>query len=396
PTPPTPDGSCAADAHTALRQWHTWREIHAQPAVWRAWEPRLAQQLPAVQAWLQQARHAAVWFCGAGSSAFIGEALASHLNARSATPCGRAGAATARYRALATTDLVAQPRHFLPADLPGPLLVVSFGRSGNSSESLGTLDALDALAPDADRLHITCNAAGALALRAVPGPGGLRTLVLPAQTDDAGFAMTSSFTTMLLSALACFDTAPPQPLAQLLPGLADAAANVLQALPAWADRPDQGRPERAVFLGSGPLLGIARESALKVLELSAGAVATQWDSTLGFRHGPKAFVNAHTRVHVLVSADPHTRRYDLDVAQEIRRQFGAAAVCTIGPAAAQCDVVLPTAEHAGWSLVLYALFAQYMAMHWSHAMGLNVDNPFASGNLTRVVSGVTLYPVPAD
>ena len=380
---PTASEPFDSDAH--LQQWHTYHEIQSQPAVWLAWSAELVPQLPALQTWLLQTQHTSVWFCGAGSSAFIGEALASYLNARSETP---------RYRAIATTDLVAQPHHYLAR--PGKLLVVSFGRSGNSSESVGTLDALDALAPHADRLHITCNAKGALAQRKVPGPGTLRTLVLPAQTDDAGFAMTSSFTTMVLTALACFDATPPQPVAQLFAQLADAAKSILPAMNTLAHGRGQDRPARAVFLGSGPLLGMARESALKVLELTAGEVATLWDSTLGFRHGPKAFVNAQTRVHILVSSDPRTQRYDLDVAHEIRRQFGAGAVCTIGPASAQCDVVVPIVRNDGWSVVLYVLFAQYMAMVWSDVMGLNVDNPFASGNLTRVVSGVTLYPVGAD
>ena len=100
-------------------------------------------------------------------------------------------------------------------------------------------------------------------------------------------------------------------------------------------------------------------------------------------------------MHLLVSSDPHTQRYDLDVAQEIQRQFGAGALCTIGPASAGCDVALPVVGNDGWSVVLYVLYAQVMALQWSHAMGLHVDNPFASGNLTRVVRGVTLYPVQA-
>jgi fructoselysine-6-P-deglycase FrlB-like protein len=195
--------------------------------------------------------------------------------------------------------------------------------------------------------------------------------------------------------LACFDAQAPAPVQQLFPALAQAAQGLLERMAARAKQNAQARPARAVFLGSGPLLAAARESALKVLELTAGEVATLWDSTLGFRHGPKAFVNAHTQVHVLVSSDPHTQRYDLDVVHEIRRQFGPSAVCTIGPAQAQCDVVVPTVGNDGWSLVLYVLYAQYMAMYWSHAMGLHVDNPFASGNLTRVVTGVTLYPVHA-
>ena len=65
-------------------------------------------------------------------------------------------------RAVASTDLVSRPHVYLNGRNP---LVVSFGRSGNSTESIGTMDALDALTPGAPRLHITCNAKGALATR---------------------------------------------------------------------------------------------------------------------------------------------------------------------------------------------------------------------------------------
>jgi tagatose-6-phosphate ketose/aldose isomerase len=41
------------------------------------------------------------------------------------------------------------------------------------------------------------------------------------------------------------------------------------------------------------------------------------------------------------------------------------------------------------------LAAQMLAIAWSDALGINVDNPFTEGNLSRVVEGVTLYPYAA-
>jgi len=363
-----------------LGQWLTFGEVYAQPEIWRAWAPELARRLESIHAWLRERDHDEVWFCGAGTSAFIGQAVAFYMNSHSPA---------ARYRSVATTDFVAQPGSFLHQQ--GKLLVVSFGRSGNSSESIGTLDALDVLRPGFDRLHITCNAKGALATRSAPGPGELRTMVLPAQTDDAGFAMTSSYTTMLLTALACFDLQAPLSVTESLPRLADAAEKLLNSFAAQSgDAPT--RPERAVFLGSGVLLAVARESALKVMELTGGRVPSLWDSTLGFRHGPKAFFTPKSCAYVLISSDPHTQRYDLDLAREIRQQYGEQTVVTIGSVDG-CDIALPSIGNDGWSAVLYVLQAQYLAMRWSHDLGLNVDDPFAGRNLTRVVSGVTLYPL---
>jgi len=286
-------------------------------------------------------------------------------------------------RAVATTDLVARPAAYLTGRKP---LIVSFGRSGNSAETLGTLDALDALAPDAPRLNITCNADSALAKRT--GANG-HALILPAATHDAGFAMTSSLTTMLLSALALFDRSGGRPgkvaaaaseAGVLLPRLTEAA----RAAPV---------PERIVFVGSGPLAYAARESALKVMELTAGQVPALWDSTLGFRHGPKSFVRGDTAIVVLTSPGHPAAAYDADLAAELRRQFPQARITTLGP---QGDLPFAMPDGAAWGAPLSILYAQCLAVVWSAALGLNVDDPFAGqGTLSRVVSGVKLYPVMA-
>lgn len=344
----------------------TAQEIDAQPAIWRNWAAPLAEHADAVRRWIAARRPAAIWLSGAGTSAYIGEVLARQL--RGPVPV----------EALPTTDLVSCPQVLAAARRP---LSVQFGRSGNSSETLGLIDLLDAHLPQADRLQITCNAGSALATREGPGPGETRVLVLPEATHDRGFAMTSSFTTMYLSALACLD--PGFDAGAALPRLADAAAAVLPRL--WAA--PASRPERAIFLGSGALTGIARESALKVLELTAGQTLTQWDSTLGFRHGPKAAVNDATAVYVMIHPDPHTARYDRDLAEEIRRQFPGVPVTTIGPGG---DIDLALTGTAG-DPALYVLPAQVLAHQWSADLGLPVDDPFAGRNLTRVVSGVTLY-----
>lgn len=364
-----------------LDRWETTREIRQQPAVWRAFAPELSVLASDIRAWLAMRAHDEIWFCGAGTSAFIGETLAAYLN-RASGPV--------RFRAVATTDLVSAPRNFLRPGLR--LLVVSFGRSGNSSESLGTLKLLDMHAPEADRLHITCNGESALARPSNPGPGEQRTILLPPQTNDRGFAMTSSYTTMLLSALACFDPEPPEEPQALITRLADAAEGLIAR--GFDELLRLAVPERAVFLGSGPLSGSARECALKVLELTAGHVTTSWDSTLGFRHGPKAVVNRNTLVFVLQSMDPHTRRYDLDLAEEIADQFSPQTIVRLGDAASGAAIDVPAIGNDAWGSVLHVILAQILAVIWSERLGFAVDDPFAGRNLTRVVADVTLYDLP--
>ncbi len=352
----------------ALQDWATYREINQQPHIWRLWADEFGAQLNLLRDWVASQNADEIWLCGAGTSAYIGDLIAAHL-----------GADPRRIRAIATTDLVSCPQNFIRDGLTP--LVVSFGRSGNSTETIGTLDILDQLLPAAPRLNITCNAKSALATRQSTGPQ--QAIILPAKCHDEGFAMTSSYTTMLLSALLVLDeTTSATDLRQL----ADAADILLPKL--FAHNMDM--PERAVFTGSGALAFAARESALKVMELAAGDIPSIWDSNLGFRHGPKSFVNANTHVFVFLSGHGFTGQYDRDLAAEVRDQFGPNSTTTLG--SENADIIIPAQNNDALTSVLYVLVAQVLATLWSHELGLNVDNPFKGrGTLTRVVSGVKLY-----
>lgn len=353
---------------TDLSKWATWREIHAQPDIWEGWGRTL--DVAGLRDWIAGLAVEEVWFCGAGTSAYIGEILVAGLE-------GKGGP---RLRAVPSTDIVSRPQALLTGRRP---LIVSFGRSGNSTESIGTLDAADALAADAPRLAITCNPAGTLAtrLRAID-----RAVVLPEATHDAGFAMTSSFSTMLLTALALFDPVPDAPAR-----MAALAAQLRVMLPVLATHADTEPPERAVFVGAGPLAFAARESALKVMELTAGQVPALWDSSLGFRHGPKSFVRGDTAIYVLTAPEAQAARYDADLIAELRAQFPQARVTAVGPGG-DIDVAMPFG--AAWGAPLAVALAQVLAVAWSDRLGLNADSPFeGQGTLSRVVSGVTLYPV---
>jgi len=90
----------------------------------------------------------------------------------------------------------------------------------------------------------------------------------------------------------------------------------------------------------------------------------------------------------------NTRAYDADLAAEVAAQFGAEAVLRLGDAASGADIEVPRVGNDAWSSVLYVIVAQMLAVIWSDRLGFNVDNPFEGGNLTRVVSGVKLHPLP--
>ena len=74
---------------------------------------------------------------------------------------------------------------------------------------------------------------------------------------------------------------------------------------------------RVIYLGAGPFFGLAHEAQLKILELTAGQVATMYESPVGFRHGPKSLINEQTIVLLFGSVNPYTKQYDLDLIKEV-------------------------------------------------------------------------------
>ena len=299
-----------------------------------------------------------------------------------------------RVEAVATTDVVANPAEFLAPDVP--TLLVSFARSGDSPESVAATELADELLTDVAHLVLTCNAEGRLAQQH-RDRADTHVQLMPDAADDQGFAMTSSFTSMTLAALLALDPSTDASLAATLADVADAV------LPAWdagaAELAGRGH-ERVVFLGSGALRGLARESALKVLELTAGRVVALGESPLAFRHGPKSVLDASTLVVVYLSNDPHTRAYDLDLVEELRGGLGDERVLAVtadhgDAASARSAWVLPgaAASLSDAALALPAvLLAQSFAVHASTALGLSADNPFPSGEVNRVVQGVRIHP----
>ncbi|WP_374580156.1 SIS domain-containing protein [Pseudoduganella sp.] len=358
----------------------TAEEIAQQPALWRELGATLQSRAADVAAFLGGCLHnpqQRVILTGAGSSCYVGEIVADELNA----------AWPAQVRAVATTSLLTHPELYLEAG--APTLLVSFARSGSSPESLAAVELVRELVPESRFLNITCNPHGQLARQ---GDTDARTfnLLMPAASCDRGFAMTSSFTCMLLAALCMLGKGEWE---QRLAALAQAGDAALREWAAPVAALAAQKVQRVVYLGSGPLEALAKEAALKILELTGGRVLAMSNTALGFRHGPKSALNQQSLVVLFRSSKALAHRYEEDLLQELRRDGVAGRIVTvgygadIGLGAAALPVPLPDA----WLAPLWLLMAQQYALHQSAALGLTPDNPFADGTVNRVVQGVTIY-----
>jgi tagatose-6-phosphate ketose/aldose isomerase len=356
----------------------TLREILQQPSTWRT---TAGSQGAAFRAILDRAlagRPAQLAFTGSGSSVYVGEALAPVLQAELGIPA----------RAVPAGDLLTHRAGVLP----GPAgLLVSIARSGDSPESVGAVDAVLANAPGWRHLVITCNAQGRLATRYV-NESRVEVIVLDPRTNDRSLVMTSSFTNMLLAGSALGGTRPADGAAALVERVFDVYADALAAMAA-AER------DTTVYLGSAGAYGAARESALKMLEMSGGDTVTLAESFLGFRHGPMAWLNRGGVLVAYLSGDAAVRAYEMDLLRELdAKDLGATRIVVgqdIEPGVAgerglAVDLpglyALPPAQQ----LLVHTAVGQLFAFFRCLQLGHRPDTP-SEGVLTRVVGEFTLH-----
>lgn len=373
---------------TATTGTWTEEEIRQQPASWIRSLNNIDNLRASIDNFLTpllRKHELRIVLTGAGTSAFIGDIISPWL----ASHTGK------NITAVPTTDLVTNPMDYLSA--AHPLLLVSFARSGNSPESVAAVELANQCVPECYHLSITCNEAGSLYQTAVNSDNAYA-LLMPAETHDRGFAMTSSITTMMASCLAVF--APETINSHTFRDVAERCQTILTSLGDFSQSVFGNDPwKRIVYLGSGGLQGAARESALKVLELTAGKLAAFYDSPTGFRHGPKSLVDRETLVVVFVSSHPYTRQYDLDLLAELRRDRQAMRVVAI---AAETDPVIEAGPHILLppartfidmeQAFCFLMYAQVFALSQSLRVGNTPDTPSASGTVNRVVQGVVIHP----
>ncbi len=93
-------------------------------------------------------------------------------------------------------------------------------------------------------------------------------LLMPERSNDLGFAMTSSFTCMLLTALLIFDVSPLSVKEKYVKAACKMGISVINR-EADIDRYAKLDFDKVIYLGRGSLAGLTREAQLKLLELTA-------------------------------------------------------------------------------------------------------------------------------
>jgi tagatose-6-phosphate ketose/aldose isomerase len=368
---------------------HTAKEICQQPEVWEKIFKEVYQRQGSITSFLSKALVEAsrIILTGAGTSAYIGTSLTGVFERTSGITS----------QAISTADLVTHPRDYFTVG--GPLLMVSFARSGNSPESVAAAVLADELCQECYHLVVTCNSEGDLARYTPKDPERKFVFILPEEANDQGLAMTSSYTGMLLSGLLIAEIHNIQNNKRVVSTLATYGRKIIDYCADELADIAKNEFTRAVFLGSGPLFGTARESHLKLQELTDGRIICKEDSFLGFRHGPKAVIDGSTLVCYIFSNSGYVSKYEKDLVYSMKK--GNRPLVEIGI----METVLPdlsldhsfhlsengSALEEEYLAVCSVLPAQILGFFKSLQLGLCPDTPSETGAITRVVEGVQIY-----
>ena len=372
---------------------HTPREIAHQPDTWSKTFDLFRSQRESIQNFLATAgvsgasgSRVIVYLVGAGTSDYIGRALSYLL--RKNWQC--------EVIAVPSTDLLTQMEQLI---LPGrKYLWISFSRSGDSSEGVAVLEKARERYSDIHHMVISCNPDGRMLQDSAGDPKTLGICMID-EANDRGLAMTSSFSNMVIFGqclahsrdIAEYEAVLRKLVAAgkgLLPRAADCAASVAK----------QGYT-KACFVGSGPLREVAKESALKVLEMTAGKTLTMSESALGLRHGPMAALDDQSLFVCFLSGDKRAQGYERDLLREIGAKKIARRRVVVGGGELASDSYaedyLAPAGVTGiadeYRAPADVMFGQLLGLFSSIQWKLMPDSPSPDGVITRVVEKVNIY-----
>ena len=373
---------------------HTVTEILQQPALWRRLADVLCGREEEIHTFMEEVmavEHLRIVFTGAGSSAFVGESmqclLANEMGILSET--------------IHTTDFISMPDSTY-ADVP--TLLISYARSGESPESCATIRFAEKKISRLYQVIIVCDKNSSLARL---GYASKNTLVLdmPPEACDQGFAMTSSVSCMALATWCLFHHGQISVYADHIRALADSAERDMEQLDKKAFEIAQKDYRRLIWLGTGAMRGLAREGAVKSMELTNGCVHAGYDAATGFRHGPKTVINDETLTVHFLSNQPYSLQYDVDLARELveEKKKNLVAVVTgsahggmIPGADYEVTYEIPESLPANSEMGAYIkglLFVQLLSLEKSLEKNMTMDNPCPGGEVNRVVRGVVIYDI---
>jgi tagatose-6-phosphate ketose/aldose isomerase len=373
---------------------YTPSEIAQQPATWESTFALFQKRRGELAEFLADAglgRSAqpkpTVFLIGAGTSDYVGRSLVHVL--RRLWQC--------EVIAAPSTSLLIHGEQWL---IPGHRYVwISFSRSGDSPEGVSVLETALARHPEIHHIIVSCNAAGRM-IRCATGQKQAFTVALDDDVNDRGVAMTSSFSNMVVFGQCLGHVHNLEQYEPVLDRLVEAGRTFLPPAADLAAGLAAEPYAKVCFLGSGALEGVAVESRLKVLELTAGKTIAMSESAMGLRHGPMAALDKTTLLVAFLSSDEKVSRYERDLLHELaRKRLVQTRIAVGGHSELPLDglgerylspqIRQPVPDDCRPPVDV--MFGQLLGLFFSLRWNLTPDRPSPNGVINRVVQNVTIY-----
>ncbi|WP_339029984.1 SIS domain-containing protein [Spiroplasma endosymbiont of Cantharis nigra] len=366
-------------------KFNTVKEILQQSLIWKKINKEVVEQIETFKEYIEKYKDYKIVFTGAGTSEFIGQSLSPYFYKRGLN-----------VSSIPTTDIVSNPLNFLKKE--EKTVLISFARSGNSPESIATFNITNKLIDEIHHLIITCNEDGELA-KIGESSNNAKVFLLPRESNDKGFAMTSSYSGMLLAAFLILEIILKKSSEINIKKLCNDFEKNLNLIDLNIQNIKLDENDRVVYLGSSEFKGFSKEAHLKLLELTQGKIPCFYDGILAFRHGPKSIINNSTTVIIFMSKNKYARKYETDLLKEIALEKVVKNLIVLDNTNSDeikkySDIVLNFENEDLNEIFIglnYILFAQILSLSTSIKLNINPDNPCPSGEVNRVVKGVLIH-----
>jgi tagatose-6-phosphate ketose/aldose isomerase len=277
-------------------------------------------------------------------------------------------------------------------------LWISFSRSGDSPEGVAVLENARKNHPEIHHLVVSCNAKGRMIRESADDPRVLG-ICLDDAVNDRGLAMTSSFSNMVVFGQCLAHVNDVGTYEKVLSQLVEAGRDFLPRAADCASALAKQAYTKACFVGSGALRAVAKESALKLLELTAGKTLTMSESVLGLRHGPMAALDEGTLFVCFLSSSRRVQPYEQDLLDEIGKKRLVGCRVVVGESEVGKDSFaehyLTSGATSGvaddYRPAVDVIFGQLLGLFGSLRYGLRPDRPSPNGAISRVVQGVNIH-----
>ncbi|MCF7875838.1 SIS domain-containing protein [Candidatus Bipolaricaulota bacterium] len=341
----------------------TKREIKQQPEIWKETLERLREISSELVERFHHLDYEKLVFFGSGTSYYLAQTAASTF--RHFT-----GLET---EAAPSSEILLFPETYLSADDKRKTICCSFSRSGKTSETVKATKFVNN--------NFNLPVYGFTCYEKSPLAEATEFTVKFPEAKEESVVMTKSFTSMLIGVIQAASALETEHTIDSLPQLGNGLLGNYFKLAKKIF--NSHIYDRFVFLGGGPLYGIASESMLKLKEMALET--TEVFHPLEYRHGPKSTADKETLVTLYLSDSGCEQ--EVKLIPELKEL--EASVVTIGEGLSESveknsDYTVELSTNLGEfaRTPLYLPFAQILGLQLALNKDLDPDSP---KNLTQVV-----------